>query len=68
MPETRNLEISDYSIEVSCDECRENADVCLCQADYDKRLEDEYERGKADGREEEIERLAQEQLDKPDVE
>lgn len=43
-----------------CDECEKEAVQCLCQEDYDKRLEDEYERGKADGKQEAAEELQSE--------
>ncbi len=42
MPETR--------IEVSCDDCKEDANVCLCALHYDERLAEEYERGVEDGK------------------
>jgi len=37
---------------IECDNCRADANVCLCQDHYNQKLEEEYERGKKDGREE----------------
>ena len=63
MPETRNLEIADYSIEVSCDDCREEADVCLCQSHYEEKLAEEFEKGREAGKAE-----AEEEFKKSDEE
>ncbi len=49
-PETRRLEIESYTIEVSCDDCREEASVCLCQSHYGEKLAEEFEEGREAGK------------------
>lgn len=48
------------TLEIKCDDCKENADVCFCLAHYEEKMDEAFERGRVAGQEEARLKLAEE--------